>query len=138
MILVVSETPEDAPAIETLLDGAFGPRRYMKTAERLREGRAKAAVEHADSDPSGLLGRGGYGGEYIYRLYEAQQTSTLLALCCHGLPPGQDTWLRRSPEPPETDASRRIGRPWQASTASAPSSSRSCRSARSFHDRPSS
>jgi len=42
MILVVSETPEDAPAIETLLDGAFGPRRYMKTAERLREGRAPA------------------------------------------------------------------------------------------------
>ncbi len=42
MIGIFSEKPEDAPAIETLLDGAFGPRRHMKTAERLREGRRPA------------------------------------------------------------------------------------------------
>lgn len=42
MITVVTETPEDAPAIESLLDGAFGQRRHLKTAERLREGRRPA------------------------------------------------------------------------------------------------
>jgi len=42
MITVVSEVPDDAPAIETLLDGAFGARRHLKTAERLREGRRPA------------------------------------------------------------------------------------------------
>jgi predicted N-acetyltransferase YhbS len=42
MITVVSEESGDAPAIETLLDEAFGPRRHLKTAERLREGRNPA------------------------------------------------------------------------------------------------
>ncbi|MCT8971761.1 GNAT family N-acetyltransferase [Microbaculum marinisediminis] len=42
MITVVSERPEDAPAIETLLDDAFGARRHTKTAERLREGKGPA------------------------------------------------------------------------------------------------
>lgn len=42
MIAIVSEEPVDAPAIESLLDEAFGPRRRMKTAERLREGRLPA------------------------------------------------------------------------------------------------
>lgn len=42
MITVVSEVPADGPAIETLLDEAFGQRRRMKTAERLREGRLPA------------------------------------------------------------------------------------------------
>lgn len=42
MITVLSEVPEDAPAIESLLDDAFGPRRHLKTAERLREGRSPA------------------------------------------------------------------------------------------------
>lgn len=43
MIAILSESPIDAPAIEALLDEAFGPRRRMKTAERLREGRMPAA-----------------------------------------------------------------------------------------------
>lgn len=42
MIKIFTETPTDAPAIETLLDNAFGPRRHTKTAERLREGRRPA------------------------------------------------------------------------------------------------
>ncbi|ESR27062.1 GNAT family N-acetyltransferase [Lutibaculum baratangense] len=42
MIEIVTEAPGDAPAIEVLLDDAFGPNRRMKTAERLREGRRPA------------------------------------------------------------------------------------------------
>ncbi|TCT11439.1 putative N-acetyltransferase YhbS [Tepidamorphus gemmatus] len=42
MIAILSESPVDAPGIESLLDEAFGPRRRMKTAERLREGRKPA------------------------------------------------------------------------------------------------
>jgi predicted N-acetyltransferase YhbS len=33
------ETPEDGPAVEALIGRAFGPGRYAKAAERLREGR---------------------------------------------------------------------------------------------------
>lgn len=33
------ETAEDGPAVEALIDRAFGPGRYAKAAERLREGR---------------------------------------------------------------------------------------------------
>lgn len=43
MIAILGETSGDAPAIEALLDEAFGPRRRLKTAERLREGRQPAA-----------------------------------------------------------------------------------------------
>lgn len=32
------ETPDDAPLIDDLIDRAFGPGRYAKAAERLREG----------------------------------------------------------------------------------------------------
>lgn len=42
MITILSEVPRDAPAIEALLDRAFGPKRRLKTAERLREGRRPA------------------------------------------------------------------------------------------------
>lgn len=31
------ETPQDQPAIETLLDRAFGPARFVKSSERVRE-----------------------------------------------------------------------------------------------------
>jgi predicted N-acetyltransferase YhbS len=37
---LVHERPQDAPAVERLLMRAFGPGRYAKSAERLREGRA--------------------------------------------------------------------------------------------------
>jgi len=37
---LVAERPEDAPAVERLILRAFGPGRYAKAAERLREGRA--------------------------------------------------------------------------------------------------
>ena len=33
-----AERPEDARAVEALIDHAFGPGRFVKTAERLREG----------------------------------------------------------------------------------------------------
>ncbi|MFI4976199.1 MAG: GNAT family N-acetyltransferase [Caulobacterales bacterium] len=35
---LVSERPQDAPAVDRLIGRAFGPGRYAKTAERLREG----------------------------------------------------------------------------------------------------
>ena len=38
MASIVPEAPEHAPQIDTLLDQAFGPGRYAKTAYRLREG----------------------------------------------------------------------------------------------------
>jgi predicted N-acetyltransferase YhbS len=37
---IVTERPEDAPLVEALVLRAFGPGRYAKAAERLREGRA--------------------------------------------------------------------------------------------------
>ena len=42
MIWIGPEPPEAAPLREALLDRAFGPARFAKTAERLREGRAPA------------------------------------------------------------------------------------------------
>ncbi|WP_122465519.1 GNAT family N-acetyltransferase [Brevundimonas lutea] len=39
---IEAETPFDAPAIEAVVMRAFGPGRYAKTAERLREGRTPA------------------------------------------------------------------------------------------------
>jgi predicted N-acetyltransferase YhbS len=39
MIAITHETSADVPAREALLDRAFGRRRRLKTAERLREGR---------------------------------------------------------------------------------------------------
>ena len=36
---IAVETPEDAPAVEALILAVFGPGRYAKAAERLREGR---------------------------------------------------------------------------------------------------
>ncbi|HXQ11991.1 MAG TPA: N-acetyltransferase [Caulobacteraceae bacterium] len=35
---IVTEQPRDAPLVDALIDRAFGPGRYTKTAERLREG----------------------------------------------------------------------------------------------------
>lgn len=37
-VRVVAERPADAAAVEALIDRAFGPGRYAKAAERLREG----------------------------------------------------------------------------------------------------
>ncbi len=41
-IYIADEAPQDFFARETLLDAAFGPGRYEKTSERLREGRLPA------------------------------------------------------------------------------------------------
>jgi len=41
-IYIADEAPQDFFARETLLDAAFGPARFEKTAERLREGRLPA------------------------------------------------------------------------------------------------
>ncbi len=42
-IYIADEAPQDFFAREALLDAAFGPARFEKTAERLREGRLPAA-----------------------------------------------------------------------------------------------
>lgn len=42
MISIRRQTPGDAPAIEALLDDAFGLDRFEKTAQRLRDGRVPA------------------------------------------------------------------------------------------------
>jgi predicted N-acetyltransferase YhbS len=48
--IIAEETPFDAAAIERVVDTAFGPGRFVKTAERLREG----------SEPiAGLVARSG-------------------------------------------------------------------------------
>jgi predicted N-acetyltransferase YhbS len=39
---IVDETPADVAARESLLDAAFGPARFLKTCERLREGQKPA------------------------------------------------------------------------------------------------
>jgi predicted N-acetyltransferase YhbS len=39
---IVDETPADVAAREALLDAAFGPARFLKTCERLREGKTPA------------------------------------------------------------------------------------------------
>jgi hypothetical protein len=40
--VIMEETPADLGAREALLDAAFGPARFLKTCERLREGRTPA------------------------------------------------------------------------------------------------
>lgn len=40
---IAAETPDDADAVERLVLDAFGPGRFAKTAERLREGASVAA-----------------------------------------------------------------------------------------------
>ena len=43
MIAIRDERPTDVPARERLLDSCFGPARFEKTCERLREGREPAS-----------------------------------------------------------------------------------------------
>lgn len=50
-----AETPADAAAIDALVLAAFGPGRFAKTAERLRE-RAPVAAGFVARDGAGLLG----------------------------------------------------------------------------------
>ena len=50
-----AETPADAPAVETLVLAAFGPGRFAKTAERLRE-RAAVVAGFVARDGGRLLG----------------------------------------------------------------------------------
>ena len=53
MIMIRDEIAADIPAREGLLDRAFGPGRFMKTCERLREGRLPAeglALSAVDAD----------------------------------------------------------------------------------------
>ncbi len=54
--LVRDERPTDAAARERLLDAAFGPSRFAKTCERLREGRRPAeGLALAAESPDGRL-----------------------------------------------------------------------------------
>ncbi|HVI30008.1 N-acetyltransferase [Hansschlegelia sp.] len=60
MILIGDEAPADPGAREALLDRAFGPARFAKTCERLREGRLPArglsfAAKQADGRLVGTL-----------------------------------------------------------------------------------
>jgi len=57
MIAITEETVADVAAREVLLDRAFGPCRFLKTSERLREGRLPAAgLALAARDGSRLVG----------------------------------------------------------------------------------
>ena len=54
---IVPDTPEHAAAVEALYDEVFGPGRFAKTAERLREGNAKIAdASLVAIDSEGLTG----------------------------------------------------------------------------------
>lgn len=54
-VLIEAETPADAPAVEALVLAAFGPGRFAKTAERLRE-RAAVVAGFVARDGERLLG----------------------------------------------------------------------------------
>ena len=54
-VLIEAETPADAPDVEALVLAAFGPGRFAKTAERLRE-RAVIAAGFVARDGADLLG----------------------------------------------------------------------------------
>lgn len=57
MIRIVEEAPAHVAAREALLDRAFGPGRFLKTCERLREGRLPAeGLAFAMLDGSELVG----------------------------------------------------------------------------------
>ena len=50
------QSPGDAPAIDALLDAAFGPARHMRTAQRLRDGNQPvAALSLAAEDAQGRI-----------------------------------------------------------------------------------
>ena len=54
---IAAERPEDAPLVEALVLRAFGPGRFAKAAERLREGRAPAyALSFTAWDGRRLIG----------------------------------------------------------------------------------
>jgi len=54
---IVLDTPEHAGAVEALYDEVFGPGRFAKTAERLREGNTKIAdASLVAIDAEGLAG----------------------------------------------------------------------------------
>lgn len=59
MIRIDDELPHEAPAREGMLDRAFGPARFVKTCERLREGRLPAEhlsfIARAGEMPVGTL-----------------------------------------------------------------------------------
>ncbi|NBN62983.1 GNAT family N-acetyltransferase [Microvirga tunisiensis] len=56
MIEIVDEAPAHVGARELLLDRAFGPDRYRKTSERLREGRLPAFAFSALEEDGTLVG----------------------------------------------------------------------------------
>lgn len=57
MLRIVEETPADFAAREALLDAAFGADRFLKTSEKLREGRLPAAgLALAAMDGAQLVG----------------------------------------------------------------------------------
>ncbi|MBO0345285.1 N-acetyltransferase [Roseibium sp. CAU 1637] len=56
MIDIVDETPAHIGAREALLDLSFGPDRFLKTSERLREGRLPAFAYSALDEDGTLVG----------------------------------------------------------------------------------
>lgn len=57
LIDITSATAADQPAIETLLDAAFGPARHNRTAYRLREGADPlAGLSCVARDDTGIIG----------------------------------------------------------------------------------
>ena len=56
MISIREETAADVGARDALLDGAFGPARFQKTCERLREGRLPALALVAEDAGGRIVG----------------------------------------------------------------------------------
>ena len=54
-VLIEAETPFDAAAVEALVMGAFGPGRFAKTAERLRED-SRPVVSLVAREPGRVVG----------------------------------------------------------------------------------
>ena len=54
-IAIRPEQPDDHPALDTLVDRIFGPGRYVKVSERLREGNAPLAGVSLVATQDGLL-----------------------------------------------------------------------------------
>lgn len=98
MPLILPEHPGAEPAVEALLDRAFGPERHLKTAERLREGgRPAPGLAFLAIDDDAVIGTLRFWAVRLGDLHRAVLLGPLAvdrqrhgeglgsALVCHGL-----------------------------------------------------
>ena len=106
MVTIRHERPADVAAREALLDVSYGPARFTKTSERLREGRMPALACRSSPTRGRIVG--------TVRLWQVSA----------GRPPGAAAWpARRASGPPQPRhrlgagaaraAGRRAPRPWR-------------------------